>query len=103
MTAVYVAVAGGLGVLARYGLTLASASIWTIAAVNVAGCFALGALSTAGGDVRAIAGAGFLGGFTTFSTFGVQAIESPPGTATAYVLVSVLGGLAAAALGRSLA
>ena len=62
-------------------------------------------------DLREAVGVGFLGGFTTFSTFSVQiVIEADggrPGTAAAYLLASVLGGIAAAAggyaLGRTLA
>ena len=94
-------------VLVRYGLTVASASIWVVCAINVVGCFALGLLTTAGGelptDMRAGIGTGVLGGLTTFSTFGVQAVgEADAGrlaAASAYVVVSVAGGVAAAAGG----
>jgi CrcB protein len=61
--------------------------------------------------VREAIGVGFLGGFTTFSTFSVQVVlevdGGRPETAIAYVAASVIGGIAAAALGyllgRSLA
>ncbi len=107
MTVLYVATAGALGVAARYGLTVAITGAWTVVAVNVAGCFLLGLLATAGGDLsedgRVALGAGFLGGFTTFSTFAVQVVgdvdAGRTGAAGAYVAASVLGGLAAAALG----
>lgn len=118
MTTLMVAVGGVLGVLSRYGLTRATlheeSLIWVTAAINVGGCFALGLL-TAGGwfdrDVREGLGVGFLGGFTTFSTFGVQAVlevdGGEPGRAIAYIAISVIGGLAAATagyvLGRRLA
>ena len=76
------ALAGGLGTLARYGLAgwvqrWAGADFpWGTAVVNVAGCFAFGmfwALASErwaiGGEVRAVVLVGFLGAFTTFSTF----------------------------------
>lgn len=117
MTVLLVAGAGALGVLARYGLTSVvegTAVPWTTAAINVGGCFALGMLVGApgpGAEARAVVGAGFLGGFTTFSAFGLQAwldAESGhAGRALAYVLVSVVAGVLAAgaglALGRALA
>ena len=107
MTALYVAAAGALGVLARYGLTVALAGAWTVVAINLAGSFLLGLLVTAGGDLsedaRVALGTGFLGGFTTFSTFAVQVVGDADagrtGAAGAYLAASVLGGLAAAALG----
>ena len=61
-------------------------------------------------DVREALGVGFLGGFTTFSTFSVQIVlevdGGRPDEAALYLAASVLGGLAAAAgsiLGRKLA
>ena len=108
--------AGGLaGVLARYGLGVAVQSIWTVAAINLAGSFALGLLVHVGAgwphEVRNGIGAGFLGGFTTFSTLTVQIVLEAdggrPGVAALYGAVTVLGGLAAALagylLGRALA
>lgn len=118
MTTLYIAVGGTLGVLARYGvgrLTLHhEALLWSTVAINVVGSFLLGLL-VAGHwfdrDLREGLGVGFLGGFTTFSTFSVQAIlevdAGEPGRAIAYVVASVAGGLIAAtagyALGRALA
>jgi CrcB protein len=85
-------------------------SIWTVVAINLVGCFALGVLTSAAGDwspaVRDGLGIGFLGGFTTFSTFAVQAVVETdagrPGIAALYLALSVLGGLAAATLGYAL-
>ncbi|MGI8461841.1 MAG: fluoride efflux transporter FluC [Solirubrobacterales bacterium] len=105
-------VAGGglLGVLARYGITKLTAHsdtlLWATAGINVLGSFLLG-LMVAGGwfsrDVREAIGVGFLGGFTTFSTFSVQIVlevdGGRPGAAIAYAAVSVLGGIAAATAG----
>jgi CrcB protein len=114
---VLVGAAGLAGVLARYGITKATmgtdALIWSTVAINVAGSFLLGLLVASGWfsrDAREAIGVGFLGGFTTFSTFSVQIVTETdggrPGTAAAYLLVSVVGGIAAATggyvLGRAL-
>jgi len=107
MTTLFVAVAGALGVLTRYGLSVAVQSVWTTVAINIVGSFLLGLLVTLGGglsnDARLVLGIGFLGGFTTFSTFTVQVVLETeggrPGTAVAYLLASVIAGLAAAVLG----
>ena len=79
----FVAVAGAVGVLARYGLSVAVQSVWTTVAINIVGSFLLGLLVTLGdglsSDVRLVLGVGFLGGFTTFSTFTVQVVIEPTG------------------------
>ena len=113
-----VAVGGVLGVLARYGigrLTLHHEQLlWSTVGINVVGSFLLGLLVAEdwfGRDLREGIAVGFLGGFTTFSTFSVQAVlevdAGEPARAAAYVAASVLGGLVAAfagyALGRTLA
>lgn len=111
MLALLVAIAGGAGVLSRYALIQAfgtPAAPWTVVAVNVAGSFAIGLLAGGGvsGDARAIAGVGFLGGFTTFSTFSLDVVADleagRPGRALALVAASVLAGVGAAALGWAL-
>ena len=118
MTTLYVAVGGMLGVLARFGigrLTLHhEALIWSTVAINIIGSFLLGLLVAEhwfSRDVREGIGVGFLGGFTTFSTFSVQAVlevdAGEPVRAIVYILASVVGGLLGATagflLGRSLA
>ena len=118
MTTLYVAVGGVLGVLSRYGIGRATLHheqlLWSTVGINIVGSFLLGLLVAGhwfGRDVREGLGVGFLGGFTTFSTFSVQAIlevdGGRAGHAAIYVFASVLGGLLAAtagyALGRRLA
>lgn len=111
MTVLLVAVAGALGVVARYGLSSAfhgDALPWATVAINLAGSFALGVLVVSGGSeqVRNALGVGFLGGFTTYSTFAVQAWlfadAGEPGRGLVLVVVSVAGGVAAAAAGVAL-
>lgn len=108
-----VAIGGAGGVLARYGvgkLTLHSETlIWSTVAINIVGSFLLGLLTAApwfGRDAREVLGVGVLGGFTTFSTFSVQVVletdAGEPGRALLYVVVSVLGGVVAAAAGYAL-
>jgi fluoride exporter len=110
MTTLLVGAAGLAGVLSRYGLsrlTLHTETlIWTTVGINVVGSFLLGLLTAshwASRDVREALGVGFLGGFTTFSTFSVQVVLETdggrPGTAVAYLAASVIGGIAAAAAG----
>jgi fluoride exporter len=83
-----VGLGGGLGAVARYWLSglvqewLRNASFpYGTLVVNVAGCFIIGALaylSEARGlltaETRLLLITGFLGGFTTFSTFGNETL-----------------------------
>ena len=77
-----IALAGGAGALARYGLGglvqgWTSLSFpWGTFAVNAVGCFAFGLIWVLGGErsglsieTRTILLVGFMGAFTTFSTF----------------------------------
>lgn len=109
-----VALLGGCGALARFGLTLFVADrlhphlpLGTMA-VNVSGAFLLGLLVGAGldGDARLVLGAGALGSYTTFSTWMLETQrvgEAGKGRlAVANVLLSIALGLAAVYLGRLL-
>ena len=98
--------------LARYGVTQAvgaGGAPWSILAVNVAGSFAIGLLAGFGAseDARAVLGIGFLGGFTTFSTFSLDVFADleagRPGRAAALVTLSLGLGIGAAAVGWALA
>lgn len=78
--------------------------------VNLLGCFALGLLGgaaeRAAPELRLVLGAGFLGAFTTFSTFGVEALDLLQRNVEAallYLATSVVGGLIAAWGGLTLA
>ena len=109
------ALGGGLGSLARWGLGLAlphPAGAWPTATlvVNLTGCLLLGLLAAAlftrhpGSPwLRPFLGTGVLGGWTTFSTFAVDAVQLADAgrgaAAVGYVLVSVAGGVLAAATG----
>ena len=110
MATLYVGIGGLLGVLSRYGISRLTLHhhglLWATVAINVAGSFMLGLLVAAGWfsrDVREGIGVGFLGGFTTFSTFSVQIVmeadAGKSGTAALYLAASVAGGIAAAAAG----
>ena len=95
--------------LARYAISSpvhGDALPWVTVGINVIGSLLLGILvssHTFSDDLRTVVGVGFLGGFTTFSTFSVQAfldIEAgEPARALIYVVASVLLGLGAAAGG----
>ena len=97
---VAMALAGSLGAYARFRLStpLNRARFpWGTFAVNVSGAFLLGLLEGAGvdGDALLICGTGFLGAYTTFSTWMVEARPARLG----YLFASMAAGLAAAALG----
>jgi CrcB protein len=111
LVAIAVAVASGLGGLTRYGISNAVHGDdlpWATVAINVAGSFLLGALLVVPAawiddGTRTTLGVGFLGGFTTFSTFSAQAFldleAGEPARAALYVGASVVLGIGAAALG----
>ena len=79
-----IALGGGLGALARYGLSRALPTPsggfpWATFTANVLGCLLIGALMVLVADVwngrrlvRPFVGVGLLGGFTTFSTYALE-------------------------------
>ena len=101
---------GGLGAIARVMLGAAvdararSAFPWGTLAVNVSGSFALGALVGAGlgGDAYALAATGFLGAFTTFSTWVVDARLLGGRRGASNLAAALALGLLAVWLGREL-
>ncbi len=120
MILVAIGVAGAIGALARYGVSLAALR-WLgndfpygTLYVNLIGCFLLGIIveltmedRSLAPQTRVIVGTGFLGAFTTFSTFGVdtyRAMEAGAwGLAASNVAINVIGGLALVAAGVALA
>lgn len=110
-TAIWVALGGAIGSLARFGLAGAinyRGHPWGTVAVNIVGSFALGLVVGAWGfrvdGPRHIGLAvGLLGGFTTFSTFAMDTIylweNGEIVTAVTSVAISIVVGLAAAVAG----
>ncbi|MFD0710433.1 fluoride efflux transporter FluC [Paenibacillus sp. GCM10027626] len=78
-----VALGGFCGAAARYGIVLwvkkqmAAASAYVIMVINLSGSFALGMLAAlgSGGSAYLLLGVGFMGAYTTFSTFNVENIQ----------------------------
>jgi fluoride exporter len=108
-----VAVGGALGCLARFAVSSAwprTGFPWHTLAVNLAGSFALGALFLDHGmehPARLAVAVGFLGGFTTLSTYSAETIDlwrsGHAAPATANVLANGLGGPLMALAGWRLA
>jgi len=106
-------VAAGAGAVARYAVDRRLSTPRGTLAVNVSGSFVLGVVTGlvlyhgVSSDVRFVAGTGFCGAFTTFSTFALEALlmaqDRRRGRPGRYVVVSVVGGLGAAAVGLLLA
>ncbi|MEL6769577.1 MAG: fluoride efflux transporter CrcB [Bacteroidota bacterium] len=118
--AALVALGGAGGALARYGVALASAR-WTATGAlaglpvgtwvaNIAGCFLIGlALPFVPGrdPLRLLGVVGFLGGFTTFSSYSAETLALLETGRVGWALVNALGsvavGLVAAWAGWTLA
>jgi len=116
---IIVGIAGILGALSRYYLGFTIDTIWhhslplATLTINLIGCFLL-ALLTAyiarlnvlSSEVITGIGTGFIGSFTTFSTFSVETVQlinySHFGIAFLYVSCSMLGGLMMSLLGYKL-
>ncbi|MFN0029945.1 MAG: fluoride efflux transporter CrcB [Acidimicrobiales bacterium] len=117
MATVWVALAGAVGAVTRYriGVAVGVRSFpWATLGINIVGCFVLAVLAAGPATrwsptVSVALTVGFLGAFTTFSTFGYETVTllrtDRPGLAALYVAASLVGGLGASAggylLGRS--
>lgn len=123
MRSLWIGIGGFVGAVARYQLDSLvtrysrSAFPWGTLVVNLSGCFLLGVLFTlssgrldANSSLRPALTVGFVGAYTTFSTFSLQAVrlteDGEIALAVAYVAASVVVGLLAAwagmATGRAL-
>ncbi|MEM9701921.1 MAG: fluoride efflux transporter CrcB [Planctomycetota bacterium] len=114
---VSVSIGGAVGAVARFLLSRFAAErfpdhawLGTLAA-NLIGCFLIGVGMYAAADLgrlsptwRALLVTGFLGGLTTFSTFGHEAVALSRGEgwplAAVHLAANVLGGLTLVWLGR---
>jgi CrcB protein len=111
------ALGGAIGALARWGVAEALPSSptgwpWATLLVNLTGCLLMGALlahlaprSPEPAWMRPLLGVGLLGGWTTYSTFAVEVVglvdDGSAALALTYVVVSLVGGVAAVALGAA--
>jgi CrcB protein len=113
---VAMALAGGAGAVARWAVVvvceraLLADGPTAIFAVNLSGALAIGVLAGAGldGDARMVAVTGFLGGYTTFSTWMVHTDEltrnlAGPRWAAINLAASLLVGFGAVAPGMAVA
>ena len=114
-----IAMGGMLGASARHGFELAwptssGGMPWATFTINTSGCLLIGVLMVfvveVGGAhplVRPFLGVGLLGGFTTFSTYTVEATGlltgDHPGLALGYLFGTVLVALVAVVMGVGLA
>lgn len=121
MTLLLIAVAGALGAVARYALSgwtyglVGTSFPYGTLAVNMLGCFLLGAVQQIGEitdliteQMRFAIAVGFLGALTTFSTFGYETLlqlengnwPAAFGNVTAHLVVGLLAVWAGMTLAR---
>jgi len=119
VTYLFIALGGALGALARFSLSTRVQGLWGMGwplgtlVVNALGSLAIGVVfvllerTLLHPDWRSVAMVGFLGAFTTFSTFSLETVElwiaGQPATAVTYALGSVLLCVGAAAGGIAVA
>lgn len=107
MTALLVAAGAAVGAPLRFvvGRWLDGRLPWGTLLVNVIGSFLLGIFSamslsqSLGDHAYALLATGFCGAFTTYSSFAVQVHDHGARPGTAYVVLTLVGSLAACAVG----
>lgn len=113
--ALIVGVGGALGALCRWGIDLACEGLGfdrpvATVSINILGCFLMGLLVAAvlthpraHPHLRPLLGAGFLGGFTTFSAFAGELVafwkDGQFLVGAGYLTLSIVGSLGAVWLG----
>ncbi|MDA8263122.1 MAG: fluoride efflux transporter CrcB [Actinomycetota bacterium] len=116
---VIIGTGGALGALSRYAISLALPTPagkmpWGVFLINISGALALGFLLTLLVEqfprsrmARPLMGTGFIGAYTTFSTWMVDTVALVRGgavaTALAYLVLSLVSGLAAVVVGMAAA
>lgn len=109
MPFIIVFVGGGTGSLCRYLMSMGIAALWGGSfplgtfLINILGCFCIGFLgglserTTIDPNLRLLLQTGFLGGFTTFSSFGLETFQllhrGEGWTAASYLVASNLIGV----------
>ncbi|MGI9322331.1 MAG: fluoride efflux transporter CrcB [Pseudomonadales bacterium] len=114
-TLIAIALGGAVGSLARYALSLqldglgGSGFPYGIMLANIAGSFLIGIAfvllvekSLLGEVWRSLLMVGFLGGFTTFSTFSIQALELLQSGRWLAAFTYIIGSLALSLIGAAL-
>ncbi|MEN1968089.1 fluoride efflux transporter CrcB [Lentibacillus sp. N15] len=109
---VFLVIFGVLGALLRYSIGLMIHTEFPLATllINITGCFLLAFLTQFLNGIPKLSkkmvsaiGTGFVGSFTTFSTFAVESAElwkvSDYVGAASYILASLIGGLIACVFG----
>jgi CrcB protein len=101
---------GGMaGSVLRFGAGEMFSSLPGTLFVNVLGSFCMGIfmyesiyIGRFSRQARMLAGVGFLGGFTTFSTLAVISVQQPPAISVPYFFMTLACGLGGIFAGRSL-
>lgn len=105
MTVIVVVLAGAVGALVRYLVSLVG-GVWSVLLVNVVGSFIAGLAIGLSGDLQLVVATGFCGGLTTFSTFSVATVELAMkgkwNAAVSAVIANLVLGVLAAAAGMTL-
>ena len=113
LNCLFVFVGGGLGALSRFGVQnldlFDKDKCFNTLVVNITGCLLIGILSgmfhywNVGRQWTLFVVTGFLGGYTTFSSFSLDALQLVQNgelwKVVFYVTISIVGGLCGCALG----